>query len=297
MFKIKIDELPLIRKPGSPADILCKFYELGFRSPMPASRTDDGRKRPHVKWTEERLLEGAVARDHMRSVTLHMIANGLAMNIIPEGVVIIDIDQHGDDNGFAFLNETFGPVISEQLFNTLSVTTPRKGRHLYFRTLTKFKKSALVSAGRKCGIDVLPAGNVSVIPGTCSYELLPDPDYISELPIFFEQFIIRCENAQKKEVKYYRPRGIDTGTNGEANLERAKKVPIENILTSYGVDYSKPFLCISPDHSDNNPSMSVNKPANKVKCFSCGVSLDGVDIVQILGNCSFKEAIKALNTI
>ena len=59
---------------------------------------------------------------------------------------------------------------------------------------------------------------------------------------------------------------------------------------------AKPLArCINPSHDDKNPSMSINKPANKVKCFSCGASMDGIDVTMALGQCDFKTAIKNLN--
>ena len=67
--------------------------------------------------------------------------------------------------------------------------------------------------------------------------------------------------------------------------ETAKKM-IENYLQQKGIDTRKPFKCLSPAHADNNPSMSLDRAHNRVKCFSCGESYDIFDLIGIDYNIS-----------
>lgn len=55
---------------------------------------------------------------------------------------------------------------------------------------------------------------------------------------------------------------------------------LEDYLRGKGIDTSKPFRCLNPEHADHNPSMSYNKEKNIVKCFSkCGKSYDIFDLI------------------
>ena len=67
--------------------------------------------------------------------------------------------------------------------------------------------------------------------------------------------------------------------------ETAKKM-IENYLQQKGIDTRKPFKCLNPAHADNNPSMSLDRAHNRVKCFSCGESYDIFDLIGIDYNIS-----------
>ena len=64
------------------------------------------------------------------------------------------------------------------------------------------------------------------------------------------------------------------------------KEDIEDILHYYGVEQKgKLFQCISPEHQDNNPSMSVGGSSGsrcRAKCFACDKSFDPIDIITTL---------------
>ena len=47
---------------------------------------------------------------------------------------------------------------------------------------------------------------------------------------------------------------------------------LSDYLESQGIDTTKHFSCISPDHDDANPSCSIAPSGNAFHCFSCGVS-------------------------
>lgn len=88
--------------------------------------------------------------------------------------------------------------------------------------------------------------------------------------------------------------------------EAAKKYikgQLERYLQTKGINTSGPFRCITPDHHDNNPSMSIdrNSPSGPhCKCFSCGAYLDTFDLIGLdygLTNKSdiFKKAYEIFN--
>lgn len=49
---------------------------------------------------------------------------------------------------------------------------------------------------------------------------------------------------------------------------------MKTYLESIGIDTSKAFHCLSPEHEDKNPSMRYDAKRNRIKCFSCGVNYD-----------------------
>jgi len=60
------------------------------------------------------------------------------------------------------------------------------------------------------------------------------------------------------------------------------KEQLESYLQERGVDTTKPFRCLNPEHEDKNPSMSFNsKNGIQVKCFGCGLSYDIFDLIGI----------------
>ena len=61
----------------------------------------------------------------------------------------------------------------------------------------------------------------------------------------------------------------------------------EYLASQFGVkDLRKPFRCLSPDHSDNAPSMQYNRKNNTVHCFSCGATYDTLELIAIAHNIS-----------
>lgn len=52
------------------------------------------------------------------------------------------------------------------------------------------------------------------------------------------------------------------------------KARLAEYLTRKGIDHSKPFRCLNPQHDDRNPSMSFDAARNIVKCFSCDATYD-----------------------
>lgn len=73
----------------------------------------------------------------------------------------------------------------------------------------------------------------------------------------------------------------------EMELGMISKEELKPYITDYldekGINYGRnlKFTCLSPEHTDKHPSMGFNEKDNKVKCFSCDVSLDVFDLVAI----------------
>lgn len=58
-----------------------------------------------------------------------------------------------------------------------------------------------------------------------------------------------------------------------------KKQIQDYLENKHGLNVQKNFKCLNPAHDDKNPSMSLNKQANNVKCFSCGETYDIFDLI------------------
>lgn len=73
-------------------------------------------------------------------------------------------------------------------------------------------------------------------------------------------------------------------------IETAREYPIENLIQ---VNRGKMARCISPEHEDKSPSMDIRN--NFCYCYSCHFSADAIKVYQILNNCTFQDAVRALN--
>ena len=71
------------------------------------------------------------------------------------------------------------------------------------------------------------------------------------------------------------------------------KQRIEDYLKGKGINTNAPFRCLSGKHPDKKPSMSLDRVNLRVKCFSCGVSYDLIDLIKLdYGITDYKEALK-----
>lgn len=80
--------------------------------------------------------------------------------------------------------------------------------------------------------------------------------------------------------------------NNEIDIGSIKQIPIDRYIS---FNQSGKAKCLW--HAEKNPSMHYYKKSNKVKCFGCGKHADVIDVVMELNKCTFKEAIKILNTL
>lgn len=73
---------------------------------------------------------------------------------------------------------------------------------------------------------------------------------------------------------------------------------IKNYLKDYledlGINTSKPFNCLNPQHDDKNPSMSYDPKRNIVKCFSCNSNYDIISLYALINNLDNKTDFKRI---
>ena len=62
--------------------------------------------------------------------------------------------------------------------------------------------------------------------------------------------------------------------------------------TKHGIDTSKNFRCLNPQHEDKNPSMGFDAAHNQAHCFSCNENYDILDLIRQDYNCDFNEALE-----
>lgn len=65
---------------------------------------------------------------------------------------------------------------------------------------------------------------------------------------------------------------------------------LESYLINKGLNFRRNFNCLNPNHPDLHPSMHYWREGKRVKCFSCGVSYDVINLISIDYNLSEKEA-------
>lgn len=77
-----------------------------------------------------------------------------------------------------------------------------------------------------------------------------------------------------------------------SNISKVKE-HLQEYLNYKGIDTSKKFHCLNPEHEDNNPSMNYDKQRKKVHCFSCSTDYDLLDLIGVDYKTSdFKEQMK-----
>lgn len=75
-----------------------------------------------------------------------------------------------------------------------------------------------------------------------------------------------------------------------SDIDNAKTYPINKLIK---FNNQNKALCIF--HSEKTPSLNYYPKDNKCFCFGCGRGGDAIDVYRHLNNCSFSEAVKALN--
>lgn len=71
---------------------------------------------------------------------------------------------------------------------------------------------------------------------------------------------------------------------------------LQSYLEANGINTSRHFRCLNPEHIDSNASMKYFDDY-KVYCFGCGASYNLIDCISIMENLDHKEAFKkAINT-
>lgn len=69
--------------------------------------------------------------------------------------------------------------------------------------------------------------------------------------------------------------------DAKEEAKRILKPKLEGYLQSMGYNTSKNFLCINPNHNEQNPSMGYDRENMRVHCFGCGEKYDIIDVIGI----------------
>lgn len=103
------------------------------------------------------------------------------------------------------------------------------------------------------------------------------------------------ENNTRKLKKYTTELRVRQGkaSESEVNEDMIAKAKNVDMTEIFEFDYRGFANC--PFHEDNTPSFSYWEKANLGHCFSCGVTVDTIDLVMKLYNKNFIETVKELN--
>lgn len=109
---------------------------------------------------------------------------------------------------------------------------------------------------------------------------------------FSRELLIELSEERKKQltkdINRLNPKPLPEGNIGEAEIERAKAVPISELIEFK----RKKARCLW--HEDSNPSLYYYERNNCVKCFSCQAKEDSIGVMMKLHNITFIEAVKRL---
>lgn len=87
--------------------------------------------------------------------------------------------------------------------------------------------------------------------------------------------------------------GVSVGTISDQDIENAKSFPLENIVNVPIKKSGKYFTCNCPIHQEKTPSFVIY-PENTWYCFGCNQGGDAIDLVMVLEQLTFVEALKSL---
>ena len=69
--------------------------------------------------------------------------------------------------------------------------------------------------------------------------------------------------------------------NQASEVKEYLKEQLIDFLEERNVNIRKNFICMNPEHSESDPSMSYDKRRNKVHCFGCGADYDIFNLIGI----------------
>ena len=128
---------------------------------------------------------------------------------------------------------------------------------------------------------------------TCALPIYGDiTDFFINLQKSKKDFEVLMEVAEPLELPPPTPPRRDEGRRGDAGdgrLERAKAVPLDELL-----EFNRQGFAICPFHSDSNPSLHWIKKSNRFYCFVDGEKGDGIDLIRELNDIDFQQAIDYL---
>ena len=81
----------------------------------------------------------------------------------------------------------------------------------------------------------------------------------------------------------------------EEDIQRAKSVPIENIINKPLKRMGKKLITCCPFHDEKHPSFYIYPETNSCWCFSCGQGGDSISFVMSFYGLNFLDAVRKLN--
>lgn len=113
-----------------------------------------------------------------------------------------------------------------------------------------------------------------------------DLDYLEFLSEYLLSKYNKIKNSLENKTK-------KSGNYDNGDIDNLKKVPIEKFLEFNDQGFA---LCLW--HNEKTPSLYYNRPgtkySNTVKCFSCGVMADVIDVIMESKEVDFKTALDIL---
>jgi len=83
----------------------------------------------------------------------------------------------------------------------------------------------------------------------------------------------------------------------EEDIQRARSVPIENIINQPLKKVGKILIGLCPLHNEKHPSFRIYTETNSCWCYGCNQGGDVINFAMLLHGLSFPEAVRQLNGI
>lgn len=100
----------------------------------------------------------------------------------------------------------------------------------------------------------------------------------------------------RRQIAYRSGHSVQ-GRITEADIQRAREVPIASLISSKVRRTGKTSTANCPLHEDRSPSFVIYPETNSCWCFGCQQGGDSIAFTKLLHNLSFIEAVKYLNNI
>ncbi len=119
---------------------------------------------------------------------------------------------------------------------------------------------------------------------------------IKLLTLGFMNFDFRRYKFLRKAIKRLRwqvRQAIASDNDNTLDVERARSVNMEYVLSLLGIEAPKRGMIRCPLHNEKTASCRVYD--DHIHCFGCGVHHDSIGLVMAVNNMSFKEAVEFLS--
>jgi hypothetical protein len=124
-----------------------------------------------------------------------------------------------------------------------------------------------------------------------------------EIRLAVQVFVMPRINAAEKHIArlqrqiWHSSSHPVTGRITEADIRRAREVPIASLVSSNLRRSGKTITAKCPLHDDRSPSFVIYPETNSCWCFGCQRGGDSISFTRLLLNLSFIEAVKYLQRI